>query len=403
MKIGNDILPMKNEIQEYAWGSKPAIAALCGQPGPSSKPQAEFWMGAHPKAPSRVLIGDRWERLDRLMEADPQAILGKKAAARFRGRLPFLFKVLAAAEPLSIQAHPSQAQAVEGYEMENAAGIPINAPHRNYRDPNAKPEIICALTPFWGMNGFRSVASIREHHHRYCPMLSSALPDGVDDDADAAQEKLRSFFRHLMGLDAERCSAAIDACIARMDGTEPDLENWILRLNEHYPGDVGVLSPLWLNLVCLSPGEAMFLPAGQLHAYLEGTGIELMANSDNVLRGGLTPKHVDVPELMKVLRFVSTPVEKRYCRPLDAHVCQYDTPAEDFQLSVIQLKGGGEVVTRPGGTVQILLATSGTATVTWGNGAGQMTLTSGASALVPAKVGEYSLSGSTQIFVAGVP
>ncbi len=337
------------------------------------------------------------------MAADPEAILGRKTAARFQNRLPFLFKVLAAAEPLSIQAHPSQAQAVAGYDRENAAGIPLDAPHRNYRDPNAKPEIICALTPFWGMNGFRSLASIRALLNRYCPMLFILLSAGDDEEAGTATERRRSFFQHLMGLDNAHCSAAIEACIARMDGTEPDLENWIRRLNEHYPGDVGVLSPLWLNLVCLLPGEAMFLPAGQLHAYLEGTGIELMANSDNVLRGGLTPKHVDVRELMNVLRFSSTPVEKLHCRPLDDPVCRYDAPAEDFRLSVIHLRGGDAYASRSEGAVQILLATSGEATVTWKNGTGQMTVTSGASALVPAGVGEYALSGTARIFVAGVP
>ena len=400
----SDILPMENDIQNYAWGSSTAIARLCGLPSPSKAPQAELWMGAHPKAPSQVCIDGRWIPLDRLIADRPSAMLGAHVARRWHERLPYLFKILAVDQPLSVQAHPDEKQAIEGFARENAAGIPLGAPHRNYKDSSAKPEIICAVTGFWGLNGFRSEADIRENLEAYCPrlcaLMAAAVPAAGEGSAD---DRLRALYRSVMSLSKARRMEVTADCLSRLQGRNSVLEDWIRRLNDAYPSDIGILSPLLLNLVHLDPGEAMYLPAGQLHAYLEGVGIELMANSDNVLRGGLTPKHVDVPELLRVLRFASTRVEKLSCRFLDRSTCRYDTPTEDFELSVVRIIGEEAYAPKSRESVQILLAMEGQATVSWKGGSRQFTIKRGASVLVPAAVGEYRLTGDAVIYVAGVP
>jgi mannose-6-phosphate isomerase len=398
----NDVLPMKNAIQNYGWGSRTAIAELCGAPSPSDEPEAELWMGAHPKAPSEVFIDGQWSRLDQLIADHPMDLLGDPVATRFSGRMPFLFKVLAAAEPLSIQAHPSREQAELGFQKENEQGIPVDAPHRNYRDASAKPEIICALTPFWGMNGFRGMAAIRENLQRYCPSLFRFLPGADNGGIAPISSALKDFFHNIMALNGGTLTVAIRECLERASSADPQISTWIRKLNDRYPGDVGVLSPLWLNLVCLSPGEAMFLPAGQLHAYLAGTGIELMANSDNVLRGGLTPKHVDVPELMRVLQFSPTRVEKLACRQVDDRLWRFDTPADEFTLSVIRVDGDEDYHVSAGEGIQILFAASGRATLTRRGGDKQTVVNAGASVLVPAAVKGYRITGDAVLYAATV-
>ncbi|MFH1983011.1 MAG: mannose-6-phosphate isomerase, class I [Pseudomonadota bacterium] len=396
---------MKNEIQTYAWGSRTAIADLCGLPSPSATPQAELWMGAHPRAPSQVSVDGRWMPLDRFIAADPAAVLGARVAQRFNSRLPYLLKILAVEKPLSVQAHPDARQAAEGFARENAAGIAMDAPNRNYKDPSGKPEIICAVTDFYGLNGFRPEKDIRDNLAAYCPRLCSLMPKastaaaaGSDDD-----QRLRDLYRFVMTLPLGLQRQVTADCLNHLDGADPVLEDWIQRLSDAYPGDIGIISTLLLNFVHLKPGEAMYLPAGQLHAYLEGTGIELMANSDNVLRGGLTPKHIDVPELLRILRFAPTTVERLTCRRRNAQMCRYDTPAAMFQLSVIRTQGGDAYTAKPSGGPQILLAAAGEATVSWGGGQRQLILTKGSSALVPAVVKGYRVSGDAVIYVASVP
>lgn len=404
MEDHSDILAMKNEIQSYDWGSRTAIAGLCGLPSPSEAPQAELWMGAHPKAPSRVSIDGRWAPLDRVIAEQGAALLGDRVARRFRGRLPYLFKILAVDQPLSVQAHPNEKQAADGFARENDIGIPLDAPHRSYKDESAKPEIICAVTGFWGLNGFRPEKDIHDNLEAYCPHLCSLMSAAEARTCGGdALVRLRALYQFVMTLPEVQRQEVTTDCLSRLHGKNRVLEDWIRRLNDAYPGDIGILSPLLLNLVRLDPGEAMYLPAGQLHAYLEGVGIELMGNSDNVLRGGLTPKHVDVPELLRVLRFASTTVEKLSCRPLDRCMCRYDTPAEDFELSIVRISAGAAYEQKSGGTIQILLAMEGQAMVSWKGGSRHLVLERGASALVPAAVDGYRLSGDAVIYVAGVP
>jgi len=294
---------LENTIQEYAWGSYTAIPELLGNDSPANTPQAELWMGAHPKAPSRVKCNGKWISLLELIDSNSQDILGKKVAQRFKNRLPYLFKVLAAAKPLSIQAHPSIDQACRGFDRENRLGIPLDAPNRNYKDDNHKPECICALTSFWALNGFRKASDM-------ISLMGKICPSGLKKDFDMFRQQpnsrgLKKFFKAMMIMDQTPQHQVISDVVKNADRLKDKnaAYQWIIDLHEEYPSDIGILSPIILNLICLEPGQAMFLPSGTLHAYLDGVGIELMANSDNVLRGGLTPKHVDVKELLNVLNF----------------------------------------------------------------------------------------------------
>lgn len=298
--------PLENTIQEYPWGSLTSIPELTGQPQAGETPQAELWMGAHPRGASRLTVGGRATTLLKLTTENPREWRGfepgqapwddPEESRKEQGGFPFLFKILAAAQPLSIQVHPSRAQARAGFVRENEEGIPLNAVNRSYKDRNHKPEVLCALTPFRGMCGFRHPLGI-DHE-----MRDSGVA-GIFEEAGlplprSAEEGLKAFFETLMDLPLHDTEATRRA--AEKAAQHSPL---CRRLQHFFPGDIGVLAGLYLNEVKLSPGEAVYLPAGVLHAYVEGTGIEVMANSDNVLRGGLTVKHIDRPELKRVLRF----------------------------------------------------------------------------------------------------
>ena len=366
---------LENVIQRYAWGSLTAIPSLLGKP-PDGSPQAELWLGAHPTAPSKVGSG---ATLEELISQAPQRVLGEASFARFGPRLPFLLKVLAAGEPLSLQAHPSLAQAQAGFAREEAAGLPRTAANRNYKDANHKPEIICAVTPFRALCGFRSVAD------------SVRLLKGLGlDTALLERAGLRAYFEHLMTMLKEEQGVLVDwvevAAQKGVSGFEGECE-LALRLAELYPQDVGIIGALLLNLVTLRPGEALFLDAGNLHAYLEGTGVELMASSDNVLRGGLTPKHVDVAELLSVLNFSDGP--PTLLRPSAGGV--YPTSAPDFQLARMEVAGP---ILLPARGAQVLLVIEGEVT------ANDLMLKQGDSVFVGADEGPIELSGHGLVFRA---
>jgi mannose-6-phosphate isomerase len=328
------ILKMKNIIQDYAWGSKVYLQELTGNL--SDGPLAELWMGVHPRGESLVETEEgTWVPLSGLIKENPDATIGSALNSQF-GNLPFLFKLLAAGEPLSIQAHPSKAQAEEGFRKEEESGVPIDAFDRNYKDDNHKPEIICALTPYWAMKGFRSPDEIRGNFLPWLPEKAASLLFPVSRKDE--KEDLRAFFRALMSLEGELKEEVLKKALAWCGQEESDACRWVLKMNEKYPGDIGILSPLYLHTFCLQPGEALYLPAGELHAYLQGFGVELMANSDNVLRGGLTPKHMDVPELMKTLTFQCDPPDVLTPRVLPDGSAIYDTNSKEFQLITIDLK-----------------------------------------------------------------
>lgn len=394
---------MQNRIMNYPWGSRTAIARLLGSPEPSSEPQAELWMGAHPKAPSRVHVKGAWISLTEAVEQSAASILGPSVADRFKNRLPFLFKVLAAEKPLSIQAHPDAQQARQGFERENTLGIPLDAPHRNFRDDNPKPELLAALSPFWAMCGFRRIPEILSLGNRFAPA-------GLEKQLRDLQERpnpsgLRGFFRRLMTLE-DRCRKTViqEAVSAarRADPADP-VSRWISILSREYPGDIGVLSPVFLNLLQLKPGDGIFLSAGILHAYLEGVGVEVMANSDNVLRGGLTQKHVDLGALMEILAF------REYIpavsRPLPAGACEmhYEAPAEEFSLSRIEVSPGAPCRFAGRVSVEILFCVEGIGKVAGVNDEWNVAFRKGDSFLVPASVSGYTIEGDALLYKAFVP
>lgn len=394
---------LKNTIQEYAWGSRTAILELLGQSVPADKPQAELWMGAHPKAPSQVFADGLWRSLPEVIQASPEETLGQKVAARFSNKLPFLFKVLAAAKPLSIQAHPNKEQAGQGFARENELGIPLDAGHRNYRDDNHKPEIICALTPFWALNGFRRIEEILS-------LLEEAeIPDLAEIvsllRSHSKRDGLKKFFNHLMTTDSGKKGKIVEQAVNSAEKRTPEepVWMWMIRLNEEYPGDIGVLSPLFLNLVRLEPQQAMYLPAGELHGYLEGVGIELMANSDNVLRGGLTPKHIDVQELLAVLNFTDGDLNILSPKNSTSGEAIYSTEAEEFVLSVIRINKTAPFSSPRDRSVEMIMCTEGEVSVTDLSDGETTLLTKGTSIIVPAAVEQYRIDGDGILYKAAVP
>ncbi|MEU6602451.1 mannose-6-phosphate isomerase, class I [Streptomyces flaveolus] len=378
---------LDNTIRPYAWGSPTAIPHLLGVE-PTGEPQAEMWMGAHPGAPSRTERGTLVE----VIKADPERELGARAVARFGPQLPFLLKILAAGAPLSLQVHPDLEQAREGYADEERRGIPVDAPHRNYKDANHKPELICALTEFDGLCGFRD------------PVGAADLLDGLGVDslkpyvdllhAHPEDAALREVLTAILSADPEemaRTVAEATAACTRLGGAYAPYAD----IAHHYPGDPGVIAAMLLNHVRLQPGEALFLGAGIPHAYLSGLGVEIMANSDNVLRCGLTPKHVDVPELLRIVRF--EPSDPGVLRPEASPEGEevYETPIDEFRLSRYVLPEGGAAHDLTRDTPQILLCTAGTVR------AGELELRAGQSVFVPA--GERAeIAGAGTVFRATV-
>jgi len=394
---------LQNTIQEYSWGSRTVIADLLAKPSPAANPQAELWMGAHPKAPSQVAVDGCFISLADIISADPENVLGRAVADRFGKRLPFLFKVLAAARPLSIQAHPKRTQAKEGFEREEKAGIPLDGPERNYRDANHKPECLCALTPFWALLGFRKTKDLTARMQTCCSKSLSLELVALERTPDIGG--LKRFFESLLTLTSGRRKNVIKESMAaaREERVDADSCMWMHVLNRYYPDDIGALAPLFLNLVCLEPGQALFLPAGQLHSYLEGAGIELMADSDNVLRGGLTSKHVDIPELMKVLDFRERPVSILAPVKKSEYEVAYESRADEFILSVICTPRDGVYRSREKRSVEILLCTEGEGILTDRGNGESFDVQKGISLLVPATVSQYIIKGKLTIYKAAVP
>lgn len=397
------ILKMDNPIQSYAWGSRTAIGELIGLEIPTAHPQAEIWMGAHPKAPSKVWYENRWQPLHQLIAQYPQEMLGSDVARRFNNTLPYLFKVLAAGEPLSIQAHPDKAQAREGFQRENLQGIALDAPSRNYKDDQHKPECMCALTTFWGLCGFRSLADMMTIIGPVWPLSYNHILTVLTQSFN--QKGFRSLFQNLMRLEVKSRKALVSQIVenALKLNDKNSAYDWIVKLNEKYPGDIGVLSPLLLNIIKLEPGDAIFLPARQLHAYLDGLGVELMANSDNVLRGGLTPKYVDVNELIKILDFTSHNPDTLACRSQEENECIYPSSAQEFALTELTttIDSPYKVRKRDRGP-EIILCIEGNAKITRANEGDDIIIERGHSVFIPSIVNAYTIKGDARLFRAGV-
>jgi mannose-6-phosphate isomerase class I len=340
-------LPLDCGVQHYAWGDTDYLPRLLGEPNPDRRPFAELWIGAHPDLPSVARLDQGSVPLDRLIEALPETMLGSASIGRFGPRLPFLLKLLAAGRPLSIQAHPDTAQAQAGFARENRAGIPMDDGRRSYRDPSHKPELVVALTDFHALRGFRPLSEIvaeLQARPSLAP-LAARLDHGVSG--------LESLYREIMSAPQADVNRLLDPLIKALAETRADRpfdmddrRDWLLQADQDFsrPGsrDRGLLSLLLLNLVHLRPGQAMYLPAGELHCYLRGAAVEVMANSNNVLRGGLTGKHIDVAELLRIVRVDPGPAQLVHPtapeHPELPHA--YRVPAAELALEHHQIAGG---------------------------------------------------------------
>jgi len=399
---------LRNAVRPYAWGSRTTIPELQGREVPAPHPEAELWMGAHPGDPSRIIGADGVERsLLELIEADPEGQLGTPCAGRWNGSLPFLLKILAVEEPLSMQAHPSAEQSAEGHAREEAAGIPRDASNRNYPDPTAKPELVCALTEFHALAGFRNP-------ERTVKLLRAVETPGLakytellaaQPDADGMRALFTTWITLPQAALDELLPEVLDACVLHVkEHGEFDTEcRTILELGEAHPRDAGVLAALLLNRLILGAGEAIYLPAGNLHLYLHGTAVEILANSDNILRCGLTPKHVDVPELLRVVDFSCCDMPVLRGEPGDCGAV-YRTDAPEFELARTEWADGDRRELRiSGGRPQILLCTAGSLQVSAGDGA-SAELARGQSLWLPASDPSVTVrpagDGRTQLFRA---
>ena len=394
--------------QPYAWGSHTAIAELQGRPVPTAKPEAELWMGAHPSAPSGVALPDGGHTtLDALIAADPAGELGLECVARFGGRLPFLLKVLAAEQALSIQVHPSRRQAEAGFRAENERGLAPGDKSRNYADDWPKPEILCALTRFEVFAGLRTPADavtllLKELGYGFLDRVAVTILDGAGSQGLTAA--LAQILAWPEGSRAARIDQIVQGCAAVADRGGPYAAACAatVRIATEHPGDLGVVATLLMRHAVLQPGQAVFMPAGGLHTYLHGTGVELLANSDNVVRAGLTPKHIDVQELVTLTDpAVAVPVLEP--RPLGGGLFAYDSPAPEFRLYRAEL-GDGETTTLPGaGGARIVLCTAGSAALRAGgaSGAGDLTVGRGESCFIAAEDGAVTAAGPATVFIAG--
>lgn len=392
---------LRGAVRTYAWGSRTAIADLTGRHTPTPHPEAELWFGAHPADPARLLTDGGEQSLLETVAADPQGQLGSTVIDRFGDALPFLVKVLAADEPLSLQAHPSAEQAAEGFAREQRLGIPVTSPTRNYRDRSHKPEVLISLGSFQALAGFREVSRTVELMKALAVSKLDPFVGLLSGEPEA--DGLRALFTTWItapqpDLDV-LVPAVLDGAIRYVCSGAKEFAaeaKTVLELGERYPGDAGVLAALLLNRVSLAAGEAIFLPAGNLHTYLHGVGVEVMANSDNVLRGGLTPKHVDVAELLRVLDF--RPASEATLRPqirLEGPESIYETPTEEFTVSRLEIDGVDlkhEIDTARGADgPQVVLCTRGA--VLMHSKSSSLTLVRGQAAWVPADDGPIRIVG----------
>jgi mannose-6-phosphate isomerase len=384
------VIALDGVIRHYAWGSRTAIPELLGVE-PDGRPAAELWFGAHPDDPSPVPA--HGSTLDALVAGDPERLLGAAVIDQFGPRLPFLLKVLAVDSGLSIQVHPTLAQARAGFAAEDAAGIARDAPERNYRDINHKPELLCALTPFEALCGFRPVENTVRLFDAWDVAELVAVRELL-----TGPDGLRAAFTALLTLDDP--APLVAAVVARAAAVAED-DEWagIARavglMAEDFPGDIGIVLGLLLNYVRLEPGAALFLGAGTLHCYLRGTGVEVMANSDNVLRCGLTPKHVDVAEVLKITDF--SPLERPRFPAQDGG---FEPPVPDFALSMIDIGGDKGPCAVGGQGPYIVLCIDGRVQVEVIGTA--VDLSPGRAAFVAAREQPYRVGGAGRVFAATV-
>jgi len=414
---------LQNKVERYAWGGFKFIPGLLGEKNADKKPFAELWMGAHPKAPSQAHLNGGQVGLDKLIPEDPRGFLGDRVSGQFQGSLPYLFKVLDARQMLSIQAHPTKRQAEQGFSRENASKVPLSVPHRSYKDDNHKPEVHVTLTDFWMLHGFRPLEEIAQILQEV-PEFQNLMGDfpqrmlSAGENGDLHRKIIKDLYGKVMTMPQEEVDAILNPLLQRLTPSyrkgdlgkdSPDF--WAAQAADQFPlpgshRDRGIFSIYLLNLLKLEPGQGTFQDAGSLHAYLEGTTMELMANSDNVLRGGLTPKHVDVPELLKILTFESSPSEILKGDKVSETATVYRTPAKEFELTRIDISKARSHKCPAGHSPDILIVLEtekgSPVTVEWAKG--NVKLARGQSIFAPAaSFYELKTAGSAILYRASVP
>jgi len=389
-----NLFKLDNVIQNYVWGSTTSIADLFGIENRDGSPQAEIWMGAHPNGCSK--IETTGELLSEMISNNPNDTIGAYTQQRF-GELPYLFKVLAAEKPLSVQVHPKLSDAQRGFAKENELGIELNAFNRNYKDANHKPELVYALTFYRAMNGFRALNDM-------ISIFEQAAVATLENDLNALKNNpnsdgLRTFFTTVMSLSGEQKAQALAELktnITTKATTKMAREAFamVVEFSADFADDIGLFSPLLLNVIELAPGEAMFLHAATPHAYVQGTGLEIMANSDNVLRAGLTPKFMDIPELIAHTEFHSIPSDEILLAPVKKdNKDNYPIPVDDFGFDIINVSATSNTQYVRG--AEILFCIKGEVTVE--NGDTALTLKPGESLFVCNSAQTYSYQGNGTI------
>ncbi len=385
---------LNNCVQHYEWGSFTALPERFGYANVAQLPMAEVWMGAHSSASSSLWDQGVWKSLAAEITAHPIVMLGHATYERFH-QLPFLLKLLAAEKPLSIQVHPTKLAAQQGFAREDSLGIPLDHPSRNYRDTNHKPEVIYALTPFKALNGFKSFGKIARAFQKL--EWDHPAVKGFIECPNSAQ--LRQLFIACLQLAGEEKQRVLARLLQSTDQQEGIITQTIQMIAKDWPNDCGLLMPLLLNIIDLRLGEALYLAAGTLHTYLQGIGVEIMANSDNVLRVGLTTKHIDIDELVANVKFQEKKVEQLILAPLvTGNQFSYPVSDPDFSLSIFNLISPVEQTTED--LPQILLCLKGTLQLF--SAQQHLTLSLGESVFIPANQGTYTLEGQGQIALATV-
>jgi mannose-6-phosphate isomerase len=340
--VKQKIFRLHGQVQHYAWGGYKYIPNLLGFDNAQHQPCAEYWMGTHPRGAGKIDTENGTIPWPQLIQENPEGYLGENTWQKF-GELPYLFKVLDVREMLSIQVHPSKAEAAKGFDAEEAAGIPITAPNRNYKDRNHKPEVMIALGDFWLLHGFKKEGALR--HILRSTKGFAGLEKMFDE---GGYYGLYKYVMEMPQTESDELLLPLIQLEATLPHTKETPGYWVNKL---YGGNIpagnfdkGIFSIYFFNIVRLKKGEGIFQPAGVPHAYLEGQNVELMANSDNVLRGGLTPKHIDVAELLKHISFEGIePHVLTAQEPINGEVI-YQLPVDDFGIGAIHLKSGREYV-----------------------------------------------------------
>jgi len=384
------LFKLSNEVQNYSWGSKTSLKDLFGVPNPQLYHQAELWMGAHPNGCSKVCHSG--ELLSDIIACNPEEVLGEQTFRTF-GELPFLFKVLAAEAPLSIQVHPKKEMSELGFVRENNLGLSLNDPKRNYKDSNHKPELVYAVSPYKAMNGFRPISTIVSLFNE---LPVNCLTKYVQRlAANPIEAQLKEFFSSVITLSRTTKELALKQLLlatkqGHLSPLALEVIDYIEQFNSFYPNDIGLFAPLMLNTIELQPGEAMFLYAETPHAYVSGTAVEIMANSDNVLRAGLTAKHIDVEELIKNTSFQSIePQELRMLPDIKGRKLVYPVPVEDFSFDIIHVDQALESQTLK--SAEILFCLEGEVTIQ--SNKEQMSLAKGESIFISCGAKEYCYEG----------